>query len=435
MFQVYERDEDNEEILLHEAETPEAAKVFMQQLKYETTMMRRLFIKRVATSDDATDDSWRYRESHRFVSGEYKIVPWQCWPWAKPDHFCHVSTDDPSKIAYTASAQHGRDDRQTRMRPGKYLTMIGCPDVAYWAAKYAAENENLEIKFASTADEIEQVYLNGPDSCMSKTLRHYCSHIHPVRVYAAGDLEIAYLGDFDNVTARCVVWRAKKLYHRIYGDKGRLENLLRATGYECSYRYDHNGKSLRGARLLKIENEKGDGYVMPYLDGQQGLEDCGEYFKIGGDDYVACETDGTIDGQHSTCCNCGDRLHEDEAVYDGDGDGWCAVCWEENHFYCVNCQEIFHNDAGYTNFNDDTWCDNCASEHLTECEECGETCHNNDIYSGNDGVDYCGNCIAKHEDNEGIVPNPSPTIHDPLQIELPLTTVQKYDGSTAWWMI
>jgi len=71
--------------------------------------------------------SWRTRELARALTGEYLPVPWALEPWAAPllaEHFPHVSTDDPTMLAYTPDEPKGEQNRQTRCRPGRYLSLV-----------------------------------------------------------------------------------------------------------------------------------------------------------------------------------------------------------------------------------------------------------------------------------------------------------------------
>lgn len=65
-----------------------------------------------------TDDSfWIARETARFHTNQYTPVNLE---GDDPLRFLHVSVDDPSKVAYTASAENGRADIQTRTTIPRY---------------------------------------------------------------------------------------------------------------------------------------------------------------------------------------------------------------------------------------------------------------------------------------------------------------------------
>ncbi len=90
----------------------------------------------------ASRDAWRARELSRFETGEYVNVPWYAKTWwigSTParEHYAHVSIDDPAKLAYTASPERGRADRQNRIRPARYLAKY-FPEVSYPVRAHAA---------------------------------------------------------------------------------------------------------------------------------------------------------------------------------------------------------------------------------------------------------------------------------------------------------
>src|SRR5262249_35481599 len=138
-----------------------------------------------------------------------------------------------------------------------------------------------------------------PNSCMSGRAGDYHGPCHPVRVYGAGDLAIAYLEQGDEITARALCWPAKLIYGRPYGDEHRLSAALEKAGYT----YGH-GTKLRGAKLLRIRS--GDGFVAPYIDGCPGISDHGDHLEIGGDLESDSTTGVILEESGETCDRCGD---------------------------------------------------------------------------------------------------------------------------------
>jgi hypothetical protein len=138
------------------------------------------------------------------------------------------------------------------------------------------------VEFARTPDDIEAVYtwgkptINGrhfPTSCMSYGPEHFESGIHPVRVYGAGDLAVAFIHNStkERIVARCLCWPERLRHGIIYGADLPLRHMLEALGYTRG--------SMRGARLLKIPYD--GGFVMPYID-DLSVSDDGGFFRIGG---------------------------------------------------------------------------------------------------------------------------------------------------------
>jgi len=215
------------------------------------------------------DTAWIARESARFVDGTYKAVPWALEKFVKHElmHFPHMSTVDDGMIAFTRSPADGAADRQTRMRPGRYLqefysTVLTNEEINSWACRFF---NGQGVHFATTEDEIEWVYANGPSSCMTTGVFQW---EHPSRCYAAGDLAIAWLKaqTASHASARAICWPEKKVYGRVYGDERRLVEALQGL----KFRFDPSAFS--GARLLRkpipahLHEVHSKWVIAPYLD-------------------------------------------------------------------------------------------------------------------------------------------------------------------------
>ena len=365
--------------------------------------------------------AWQRRESGRFDDGTYQRVPWHADD-AYPDHFVHVSVDAPGMIAYTASAEHGHLDRQTRTKPGRYLERF-YPDTPLeqrqaWIKLCAYVPDTLTI--ATSADEIEFVYRHAEcvKSCMGPDSHSGCDvgrngETHPVRVYGDSDLALAYIGPRENAVARCIVWPAKLLYSRVYGAH-RLECLLEQAGYRQG--------SMSGARIRRIDADQG-GLLMPYIDGVSTAADTGDgYLRLGRGSINTQTTDGHTGADEYMCDHCGDA----EVASEGD---LCSYC-EESQCCCERCNSIFF-DEDQPNYcascernrqyceccNSDTWdamhwsesrgeyvCEDCARTHAESkftCTHCGEVTREwvdfdqdeqIDRLASGDALTHCADC-------------------------------------------
>ena len=163
--------------------------------------------------------TWREREERMFTGGVYQPPVWCDEPfWGDcalliTQHQPHISLVDPTMIAYTEDDRKGDADRQTPMRPGKYLQRflgagpngviehgpykgqhpkVSKMKVAFYAAWHQAghrpESEDL-LSFTEDEHEIVDAYENGPESCMMG--KGWAFENHPVRVYAGGGLKLA----------------------------------------------------------------------------------------------------------------------------------------------------------------------------------------------------------------------------------------------------
>jgi hypothetical protein len=336
---------------------------------------------------------WEIRESCRFLDGEYKWLPWHQEGWwrgsiAFRDHYAHVSNDDPSKIAYTPSERHGIEDRQVRVKPGRYLNKyfsntLGPQEIQFWAGKFAGENEQLELKFAHTPDEIERVYKEGPHSCMKAD---FSSPVHPARVYGAGDLAVAYLEDEEHITARCVVWPEKLAKSTVYGDDARLGTALVNAGYSSDNRFT-------GAKLLAIEASSG--FVAPYIDGGYHVEYDGDYLILGSTGIPCNSTSGIVG---AFCCpRCEEYEDEDSSVYvNGAGESWCESCYENYAFHCEHCQESHpQGDEVWIEGEHEAWCEDCASDDAFSCGKCDTWNSTDEINTVGDEC-WCQDCFDHH---------------------------------------
>lgn len=302
--------------------------------------------------------TWRERERGHFYSRDYVSPPWSSerfWQHndeIHADHFAHVSLEDPTMIAFTETPEKGEADRQMRMKPGRYLQryfsdILTTKQIAFYAEWFVRGDrptdmdDGATIGFASTEEEILEAYSQGPYSCMR-------GDDYP-RVYAAGDLAIAYLGPIDNVDARALCWPDKKVFGRVYPDKGltnepghKLFWTLRNQGWK---HISEDDRIFDGARLQKIHIDR-DRYVMPYLDNGYMFSDsdCGRYFVMmqygdydGPDEHGVVSLSGDTEPEYDYHCDaCSEGLN--------DGDEYTVYCrWtpqgeaEEPYIYCSSC--------------------------------------------------------------------------------------------------
>lgn len=402
-------------------------------------------------------EDWKKREADRFTSGEYEALPWASCGWwvgsiGQIEHFAHVSVRDKGKLAFTESPEKGQADRQTAIKPGAYLTRyysdrLSTTEIQDWAREYAGMYEEHTLRFAHTADEIESVYVQGPNSCMSHPASEYSSDVHPVRAYAAGDLAVAYIAPEEGApTARVLCWPSEKLYGRIYGDKDRLLPLLEKEGYTSG--------PLTGARLERIEQH--GSFVCPYIDNIYSVEDCGDCLRIGGN-LDAQSTNGLIsmEGERCRCASCGDPVDEDGTYITPDGDVYCEHCAGNHSFICDHCGERIWHESGVEVDGRYTWCQSCAENDAFFCDHCNEyhSHRRNDPHDVQgetwcrecvrDDAFLCGECEAyfpndnmdnHHEDccrdcardlADGEAPKPAPYhCDDPAQQSLPLEAAE-----------
>jgi hypothetical protein len=374
----------------------------------------------VRKEDFVDNGAWKQRELDRYNDGAYQQVPWHLEAWWREAtcnnlHYCHVSTKEPGKIAYTENVEKGIADIQTQMSPGRYLTkyfadVLTSATITEYARAFAAEYDPSEVKFAKTETAIEWVYVNGPPSCMSSTAKHYRSHCHPVRAYAAGDLAIAYIENGNGrVASRAVCWPDKKLYTRIYGDARRLEKGLDILGYSFG--------SLVGAKMKRIVSEDDSGvFVVPYVDHVGRASDNGAYLTIGGSKArVDCSLVNGLSEENenqASCQHCGEDADEEDLIYFEEvEEQWCADCIDNNTSVCNRCEERTRDTNIVAMANGDGWCSNCFEDHGFTCDGNGQNYPLDDMVTMADGANWspawfqrngheCGECGENYDNDE-----------------------------------
>lgn len=347
---------------------------------------------------DIGDLDWQTREKLRFADGTYTPTPWHDEPWYQAkheEHFCHVSTEQAGKVAFTENAAKGQIDRQLVMSPGRYLHRhfsehLDNNAIEGWCARLSVQIQEHALKITQDADEIEDVYVGGPSSCMAHDASDFDSCCHPARVYAGPDTAVAYIGSRDDASARSVVWPVRKIYTSIYGDVSRLRLLLEEAGY-------HEG-GLNGARVRRIED--GNDLVVPYIDAGDDLADDGQYLIIGRGSICSENTNG-LSRVIWYCPRCDNASEPHDTVYfvGGGYEEWCYHCHEDHARYCEHnersyCEDenfvtvyadgteytVLEDDAGnfgavYLEDREEWWKEGCCRE----CDASGDWFHRDDL--------------------------------------------------------
>jgi hypothetical protein len=350
---------------------------------------------------------WRDRELGRFSDCTYIDLPWIAEAWFQRsilvrDHFAHVALAKPGYIAFTESPEKGTADIQTRMRAARYLTKfypeLGKTKIRDLACEFSTRFEENRLLFAETADEIEEVYLTGPNSCMGSPgyraeneWRPYTFPIHPTRAYA-GHFKLAYLVREGSFTARGLVWITENTHSRLYGDDYRLETLLRDVGVRWAPPF--------GAKIQRIPNPKGGArsFIVPFIDKGSGSRGGSCYVRDDNDPVslsIVCENwnaecadqlsgvltvpsyrdpAGRREVSLLLCGRCGDETEGDELftvwTHHNDTQRWCENC---RNSYATRCDDLFvENDRVVEMHDGEYWPEWVYNDRGGECEATGE---------------------------------------------------------------
>jgi hypothetical protein len=289
---------------------------------------------------------WMWREVLRRAAALEKDVAWDpVWFSDIPldTRFARVSAKDQMKIAFYADEKALKRDILTETTPGRYLTkfhsdLFNEAAVRSWTDKHRELYAPIEFGVTSDADQIEEIYRNGPDSCMSHHVEDYGMHIHPVRAYGKGpgnyghNAGVAYVRKNDDYKARAVVNTDAKEYVRMYGDSVLLERELRKAGYE-------HVSGLEGLVMARLVDHIGGqpALVLPYLDGScDWVTDHGNHLVVSDTGDYESESCGYVylEGGSTKCDCCGERYHADDMA--------SAHCGESEVEICRGCLDEYY---------------------------------------------------------------------------------------------
>lgn len=387
--------------------------------------------------------SWRSREDSRFISGEYINLPWkrstddmyERIEAVGVDLFAHLSLKFPGQIAFTLNEEHGYNDRQTVIRPGKFLQrfypgMLTVNQRDEFIANVTTRTTLPKVLIARSPADIRTIYnsipTDGLTSCMQRKLTPMYDWqgdldrdtmpCHPCEVYGDSDLGVAYLGPIADIIARCVVWPDRQLYSRCYGLHGHdmeLSAVLESLGYRKG--------SMDGATVRHL-TDGNDRIVMPYIDGVDNATVISStHITLGSGELGCQQTDGwaKVEDEEGECSHCGSSTDNDEL---NDHGGMCASC-DEDTVTCDECGTRMSNDDANST-NDGYLCGDCYRDASTLCAI--EGCRNRWIESDlnrrtrqdrsnrsvtaicedcGDEHDYCRSCDEYYSQSEGDCPD------------------------------
>lgn len=273
------------------------------------------------------------------------------------DDYLHLSKCG-LMVAYAQNMEKRRADVWTVTKFGRFLTKYH-PELDNEAIKKMVNEFDYKygppptVRFGdSEGDFIHAIKDGSSDSCMSD--RFYGSgvfkfkgHVHPAAVYAAGDIEVAWLESGDRVTARALINKGTKAVSRIYGDEAKLLPQLEALGYEQRF------GALNGCRLLQIDDDNGGGHIMAYVDAgiasgggslNYKYDDDAGYWVLSDSDgrstSVGYEQNGVTEGgdedddDYRSCDRCGDGCNEDDLTYiESEEQCVCRSCLDRYYVY------------------------------------------------------------------------------------------------------
>ena len=249
---------------------------------------------------------------------------------------------EPPFISYT------KGKHTIKVKLGKLLAYLPDKEVKALVEEYKEINGDLSqftIKYTRDYELIYNTSLYAIDSttksCMTGRdcveVYGYDENLELLTIWKKVDTDTNIL-----IGRTLVAWRnneeEESVYVRLYLDHNHIK-AHQATA--LTVREGFTKGNLEGIKIDKVEDSSG--YVCPYLDGLDTLEDCGDHFTITRIDslYRGNSTEGYMEDGSCTCESCGDRVLEEDIAYVSDMI-ICDNCIRNNYTYY--CDEYYHNE-------------------------------------------------------------------------------------------
>ena len=333
----------------------------------------------------------------------------------------HASDNDPSRVAYTRSDEHGYADRQTVTSVGKYLTRHFPTLRDHQIRDIVMRHGASRFEMWDTTEQIVNSVQDGPHSCMRW---EDCddSDTHPYEVYAPeyGWRAAVRIDGNGIITARCLVNVEDMTFVRSYTRKDgeyshsdeAIEVWLRDQGFQKTCDWGQ-------LKLKRITTGRYSGdFWAPYLDGGcKHVEDCGTHLLISSDGNYECDrTDGhASESSRCTCGDCGERVGEDDLISIGyHGDDQVGNCCIDSYTYVLgrNGNEYYipESEAVYVESQDRHYDPEYLERNDIVELDCGDYAHRDDavyleardiwVASDDDCWVHChSSCSTEHVDD------------------------------------
>ena len=220
---------------------------------------------------------WAHREHLRMVYEVYETTPPLNSLSDVLPLYCHISTLDRTKVAYTPDKSFGERDAQLATTIGKLLTKHypALRDEVIESLSVAHTSElNNDVEFIEHGNIADSYTMFGDNNaCMSKGKEHY-GGFNPAEAYDVPGVRLAVLrGENGKISSRGLVWEkseTEKIFLRCYPAAGVLEKRLKKLGYVAGTWLGMKFKTIKRNR----EHSDRDMFVFPYLDGMGSVGSC-----------------------------------------------------------------------------------------------------------------------------------------------------------------
>jgi hypothetical protein len=317
-----------------------------------------------------------------------------------------VSPDNPELLAIFADPSHIESGRRTTGKPGKLLGKLlpGATSkekesfAVWWKETIILPRDGLTVKETIDGAVIGDIYqgtqarssdpslsARGWKSLSASCMRYSFDHLpqHPATVYGTGDFKLFWVeNSAGHIAARVVVairggrFVPGPIYCNSNAAGDLLEKHIQQEREKPRDGDSVDSESWINCRLERIEFN--GGFIAPYLDNFQSVKDTGSFLKICSSSNAEIELSDTSGlvyaGGRYVCSCCDERIDEDSAWHDDNGECYCEYCYSERFTMCEHCYDTTLRDD-MVNILDwrgravDCACSYCLSRGGLECFE------------------------------------------------------------------
>jgi hypothetical protein len=317
-----------------------------------------------------------------------------------------VAPENPELLAIFVDPKHIEIGRRTTGKPGKLLGKLlpGATSkekeafAVWWKETIILPRDGLTVKETTDGTVIGDIYkgtqarssdpslsARGWKSLSASCMRYSFDHLpqHPATAYGSGDFKLYWVeNSAGHIAARVVVairggrFVPGPIYCNSNAAGDILEKHIQQEREKPRDGDSVDSESWINCRLERVEFN--GGFIAPYLDNFQSVKDTGSFLKIcssSNADIELSDTSGLVyAGGRYVCSCCDDRIDEDSAYHDDNGECYCDYCYSERFTMCEHCYDTTLRDDMVNILNwrgrtVDCACSYCLSRGGLECFE------------------------------------------------------------------
>lgn len=306
-----------------------------------------------------------------------------------------INKEKVEKMGSYSSFDSFRKSQGTMCKVGKFFKKffedLNTKEIEIIMENFIMDDDEDSSEFKIVEGEDIRKYYNGKyygrntDTLMGSCMKDdYCSKFFDIYTENIDQIKMLTLWNNDSLIGRALLWYdvyfpflgTKKIFmDRIYGNNDTVRKFKKyAKGNDFVYKKEQaytNKVSFIYKQegfidKLEINLKKFDFDLFPYMDTMTYTDKEGLFcnFSKNSDFFELDDTEGNP-GFYTTCCYCGEGLHEDEYFLGDNNEPYCQICFDQNFIICEKCQEVESVNSAYFIEDEDCYvCRDCSDQYI-----------------------------------------------------------------------